>query len=437
LLTVDPAAAEVGASPYPTSQAVAADAQFLEYAPPPAHPGVVCLVDSGVDLNPDTLGALVGAEARDPTWGTGDGLAQILPRVDGHPAGHGTEMAMLMAAPENGWGMVGIAPTSVRVYSVRVVPAGQTTFPFANYSYAISRCLQLRIRDQAAVNVINLSIGGTTTPPQPDLADLADSVDTARQHGINVIGAAGNDGASAVSYPAAYQSVLSVSAGDSAPGSVGLRCGFSNSSSSSILAPGCDTAAGGIDEVFEDDGTQAFGYGTSQATALAAAVLSAMRAYAPAISAAEGELCLAASERDSGIMDVARAFNSCGLAGVVRAGLAAIPAPWGPSQDNGASGGSSTSVPPRSPSRLATPRLARPLLRSGQVSIRALNRPRGVLFEVKVLLVRHRKRMVVAAGHGYSDSLTLRVRSATSVEGRFVARGARWQSSRWKTRKIG
>ncbi|MEA2297714.1 MAG: Subtilase family, partial [Solirubrobacteraceae bacterium] len=130
------AQAEVGAGADATSQAIAADAQFLEYAPPPLHPGVVCLVDSGVDPNPDTNAAVIGAEARDPNWGTGDGLAQTQPRVDGHPAGHGTQMAMLMAAPQNGWGMVGIAPTSVRVYSIRVVPPGQGSIPFANYSYA-------------------------------------------------------------------------------------------------------------------------------------------------------------------------------------------------------------------------------------------------------------------------------------------------------------
>ena len=73
------AGAEVGAGAYPTSQAIAADAQFLEYAPPPAHPGVVCLVDSGVDPNPDTTAALVGAEAEVPAWGAGDALAQTQP----------------------------------------------------------------------------------------------------------------------------------------------------------------------------------------------------------------------------------------------------------------------------------------------------------------------------------------------------------------------
>ena len=64
---------------------------------------------------------------------------------------------MLMAAPQNGWGMVGIAPTSVRVYSIRVVPPGETGFPFSGYSYAINRCLELRLTTQPAVTVVNLS----------------------------------------------------------------------------------------------------------------------------------------------------------------------------------------------------------------------------------------------------------------------------------------
>ncbi len=155
---------EVGAAPYPTSQAIAADAQFLEYAPPPAKPGVVCLVDSGVDPNPDTNGAVIGAEARDPSWGTGDGLAQVQPPVDGHPVGHGTEMAMVMAAPQNGWGMVGIAPTAVRVYSIRVVPPGQEGFPFLAYSYAITRCLKLHITSEPTITVVNLSLGENAVP---------------------------------------------------------------------------------------------------------------------------------------------------------------------------------------------------------------------------------------------------------------------------------
>jgi hypothetical protein len=55
------ASAEVGV-PAGTVQQAAADAQFLQYAPP--VPGVICLVDSGVDPSPDTTPILAGSHAR-------------------------------------------------------------------------------------------------------------------------------------------------------------------------------------------------------------------------------------------------------------------------------------------------------------------------------------------------------------------------------------
>jgi hypothetical protein len=47
-------------TPTPTIQARAMHAEFLATAPPPDNPGVTCLVDTGVDLNPDTESILVG-----------------------------------------------------------------------------------------------------------------------------------------------------------------------------------------------------------------------------------------------------------------------------------------------------------------------------------------------------------------------------------------
>jgi len=89
--------------------------------------------------DPDTTAALVGSEAEGSDWGAGDGLAQTLPLVEGHQAGHGTEMAMLMAAPQNGWGMVGDR-ADVRPRSRFGWCRGETGFPFSAYSYGISRC---------------------------------------------------------------------------------------------------------------------------------------------------------------------------------------------------------------------------------------------------------------------------------------------------------
>src|SRR3954449_6740787 len=101
-----PAAAEYKTT---TSQALAAHAEWLPYAPPPPNgAAAVCLVDTGVDLNPDTASnviARIALDGGDPS--------------DLSDSKHGTQMAMVMGAPINDWGMVGLWP-AVRIVSVRV-----------------------------------------------------------------------------------------------------------------------------------------------------------------------------------------------------------------------------------------------------------------------------------------------------------------------------
>src|SRR3954454_578790 len=105
LLPAPPAHAEYKTT---TAQALAAHAEWLPYAPPPPNgPAAVCLVDTGVDLNPDTASNVIDRIALDG----GD-------PSDLSPSKHGTQMAMVMGAPMNGWGMVGFWP-GVRIVSVR------------------------------------------------------------------------------------------------------------------------------------------------------------------------------------------------------------------------------------------------------------------------------------------------------------------------------
>jgi hypothetical protein len=329
--------------------------------------------------------------------------------------------------------MVGIAPTSVRVYSIRVVPPGQGSIPFANYSYAISLCLHLRISTQPAVSVTNLSLGTTNLPTNTDLADLTDTIDTARLHGIDVVGAAGNDGA--IAYPAAYPPVLAVGAGDAAPQSTGVLCGFSKGEGLDVISPGCDTLAGGIDEAFADDGSPAVGFGTSQAAALTSAVLAAMRAYEPSLSVAEAELCLTASEQNGGNIDVALAFSDCGLGRVVQAGVAAIPvAPPEPPPPASSSGSTQVagSVPTMTilPVRhsLPRPRVGRTRLARGRLTINVLNRPANAYLEAKIVVNRGHRSIVVATRRSASSSIAFRVSVVYAVELRFVAPPSRTSS---------
>jgi hypothetical protein len=382
------ATAEVGA-PAATVQAIAADAQFLEYAPPPAAPGVVCLIDSGVDPNPDTTPILAGSYAVQGGTDTSDELSKLDPLVEpgNHPNGHGTYMAMIMAAPVNGWGMVGIAPTSVRVFNVKSLAAGQSTFSFSTYAYATTHCLS-GPAGVTGLTVVNLSLGVDKQPTPTDLGELADTVAEARRMGFSVVAAAGNDGG-AVGYPAAISGVLAVGATDANPADLGVFCEFSDRGPVlAILAPGCGTQAepggggAGIDVAFSDDGAPAWSFGTSQAAAVVSAVLASLRAYGPGLSVSQAEDCVTSTTESGGNLDAAAAFRACGLTPVVDEGMAAyeaatssVPRPAAPLRPSIAPptkpttpgvSGASASGSARSPAR---PRVLHTTYRGGRLSI--------------------------------------------------------------------
>ena len=104
-------------------------AEFLTQAPTPATPGVTCVVDTGVNSNPDNDASVIGRQTVYP----GDGS-------DGDPdAHHGTYLAMNIAAPANGWGMVGIAPQT-RILSIRAIDNGAHNFLSSAYQQGLDRC---------------------------------------------------------------------------------------------------------------------------------------------------------------------------------------------------------------------------------------------------------------------------------------------------------
>ena len=324
------ASAEVGV-PAGTAQQAAADALFLQYAPTPPNPGIVCLVDSGVDPTPDTTPILAGSYALSPNTNTNDELAALDPSLPGgHPDGHGTYMAMIAAAPANGWGMVGLAPTSVRVYNVKALAAGQTTFSFSEYAVAIYRCQALS--SSMPITVVNLSLGSGTQPNGSELETLENYVQSANAHGLSVVAAAGNEGGP-VQAPASVRGVLGVGASDANPANHGAMCSFSNHGPGlALLAPGCGSqiepsgGGNGIDIAFSDDGSPAWANGTSEAGELVSTAEASMRAYSPTLSYSQAQACITSTLANGGNLDVAAAFNACGLGQIVSEGMAAYQA---------------------------------------------------------------------------------------------------------------
>jgi hypothetical protein len=288
-----------------TAQATADDGAFLAYAPAPARPAGVCLIDTGVDENPDTENAIVERTAID--GGTGEDVSPEL---------HGTVLAMMAAAPANGWGMVGTAPNAIKLISVRILEPGQSTFPFSYYTDGITTCLQREPKYN--IKVINLSLGNAETPSSQDYEALADRIEEAEDYGVAVVAAAGNDNGGPLDYPAAYPSVLSVGASDTATGEL---CAFSNRGPGlRMSAPGCD-----LDGADPLSGAEEYNYwqGSSEASDIASAALGALRAYLPELSVTTAEEDLA--HADGGALNIAQAFRDAGLGGIVAAGEAAEP----------------------------------------------------------------------------------------------------------------
>jgi hypothetical protein len=347
-----------------SAQAHADNGAWLAFAPAPPAPAGVCLVDSGVRVNPDTAPQLVDRMALD---GGDPG--------DVSPIEHGTLMAMEAGAPANGWGMIGAAPSSVRIVSVRAESATDT-LTFRAYKQAIVECEGLAVRrPDLDLKVISMSIGFQTAPSPEQLAELEDAATAARAAGLDLVAAAGDEGSADPSYPAAVPPILSVGAYDATR----LTCPFSNGGSAvSVLAPGCDlTEASPITGAPLDEYA-----GTSQAAAIVSAVLGALRAYEPQLDPSKAEELLTTTARATGGLDVAALFRAAGLAYLVQAGTRNEPT------------ASPSSPPVEIPvDGQAPPRLPRPHIKLGHSGkrwvLRLLNLPRKASAIVRVVRQLH------------------------------------------------
>jgi Subtilase family len=421
------ASAEVGV-PAGTVQQAAADALFLQYAPAPAVPGVICLVDSGVDPNPDTTPILAGSYALSAETNTEDELATLDPPLPGgHPDGHGTYMAMIAAAPANGWGMVGLAPTSVRVYNVKALAEGQTTFAFSEYAAAIYYCQ--RLSSSMPVTVVNLSLGSGSQPSGGEVETLEDHVQAANAHGLSVVAAAGNEGGP-VQAPADVEGVLGVGASDANPANLGAFCPFSNRGAGlALLAPGCGSqsepgAGNGIEIAFSDDGAPAWAEGTSEAAVLVSAAEASMRAYSPTLGYSKVQGCIASTLANGGNLDVAAAFDACGLGQVVSEGMAAYraanPAPTQPSN----TGPPAATLFPAKPARQPRPKITGIAFKHHVLRITVAGIPKGLRLQLVVQERGELGKLVTLARRITGDrTSTLRVGRWDRIVARFLARG--------------
>jgi subtilisin family serine protease len=179
-------------------------------APGPGVP--ITLVDSGVDPTHPEFAARPNTTFLDDQT------------VEGSGEFHGTAVASLAVAPENGVGLVGVYPQAI-FESFDATPAGAITDSGAIQGIMAGA--------QHCPGVISISFGGTTRNPL-----LEDAVLTAFHNGCLVVAAAGNGAfqGNPPEYPASYPHVLTVGATDQ----------NDQTAPFSTLSPALDVAAPGV-----------------------------------------------------------------------------------------------------------------------------------------------------------------------------------------------
>ena len=233
----------------------------------------VAVIDTGVDYNhPD----LKGRTTKGFDYVNGDGDA-----MDDNE--HGTHCAGSAAAGINDGGVVGVAP-NVTIVPVKVLDA-EGSGSYASVANGI-----IYAADEN-VNVISLSLGGPSSSPT-----LESALRYARDKGILVVAAMGNEGDEVPQYPAAIPGVMAVGATNSKDE---IAYFSSRGSHISVAAPGdliMSCIPGGKYERFS---------GTSMACPHVAGLAALVRSKYPTLAAADVRTRIEKGSRDLG----ARGFD--------------------------------------------------------------------------------------------------------------------------------
>ncbi len=232
---------------------------------------MVCIIDSGYSNGHEDLPVL---DAGDITYnaGTGDPLASST------LCHHGTHVAGTIAALSgNGKGVVGVNPHgNISLHIVKVFEDDATSASGCGWGYSSDLVGALDACISAAAGrkvIINMSLGGSVKSRTEDRA-----FGNAYNAGVLSIAAAGNDGNTRNSYPASYNSVISVAAVDSA---LAVADFSQQNSQVELAAPGVAIRS-----------TVTMGFGTEESLAVGTSGIEATGMEGSAQTSATGDLFL-------------------------------------------------------------------------------------------------------------------------------------------------
>ena len=209
--------------------------------------------------------------------------------------GHGTHVAGIAAANDNGASVVGVAP-GARLYAVKVLDA-QNRYSSTS---ALVCGLDWVLGQGSKIDVVNMSLGGRGTDGSCASTPLHQAVCAVTAADIPIVVAAMNEGIDAAPFvPATYDEVITVSAfadADGAPGGRGGACGNDQDdrfAAFSNFGPDVDIAAPGacVLSTTRGGGTGRMS-GTSMATPHVTGALALFAATHPGASTAEARAWL-------------------------------------------------------------------------------------------------------------------------------------------------
>ena len=186
----------------------------------------VAILDTGIDYDHPDLDDNIDGGVYFAGWiwdeiSGKDGSTNPTDWNDGH--GHGTHCAGIVAAEDNEIGVVGVAPEA-RLHAVKVLDDNGSGFT-SDIIQGIEWCMD------SSIDIASMSFGSIVGS-----ASLQSACNAAYSAGVLLVGAAGNENGGAVIYPAAYASVIAVSATDDGD----VIAGFSS------IGPQVELAAPGV-----------------------------------------------------------------------------------------------------------------------------------------------------------------------------------------------